>query len=337
MLLPLCFCTSCKKNEENTLPKFGQVNKDVIFQNYKQFVDEISQNPDKIPMIVHTDQHGLITKDCELYSYLNQIVDWSRISRIINLGDTVYSSFNTTELDEYFEATKMIPEEKRIEVIGNHDHLGKEGGPAQQYFQNHVSSNIPYNFVDYDETFNIRYLTVDLKIEPWSYNSGFLSSEKADFILNELEKTDTSNILFLSHAYLFYDEVIDRNGGIFTGSENFIGDREHPEVRNSFLQMLNARKTKTSGILLDSEGNEHSYNFENVNSELLMSLHGHHHKEGYETKDNFTQFLFQSLRFDEAENTEPYCFYFAYVDPTAKTFKCWKNIQGYKPWSISFA
>ncbi len=316
--------------------------KEMVLKNYNEFISEVDGDPDKIPMIVSTDQHGAIKANSEVYKYINEITDWSKISKILNLGDTVEPIFNPFQLIAYRKATRCLPSEKRIEVIGNHDRFFVPFGTLVDMIffptPNAERSKGRDTFVVKDEQFNIRYLAVDTKHFPWNYTDGDLSPSQADFIISELSKDDDSDIVMVSHQYIFRDEMIRRDGSTFTGSEYFIGGPDKDaDVKQSFIDMLSARKSKTAGVLIDSRGKEHPYDFSSCKSELLMTLHGHHHTEGYETKDGITEFLFQSFTKDNADNTEPFCFYFAYIDRKTNTFKCWKNFAGYDAWEIEIA
>ena len=313
-----------------------------VVENYNEFIAEVDGDENKIPMIVTTDQHGAISFDNELYEFINGFVDWSKVSKIINLGDTVKQTYNPVELMAYRKATECLPAEKRIEVIGNHDRFFVPSGKAiEKRFFNNPDAEYSADrraFVIKDEKYGIRYLAVDTKRFPYNYEHGELWTVQADFIIKELSKEDESDLVMISHPYIFKDKIIDRRGGTFTGSEYFIGTADkYADVKQSFIDMLAARKNKTSGVLIDCEGVEHPYDFSGCKGDFLMTLHGHHHTEGYETKDGITEFLFQSMTLDNAENTEPCCFYFAYIDKSAKTFKCWKNLPGYDAWEISIA
>ena len=318
--------------------------KEIVAANYAEFISEVENNENAVPMIVTTDQHGAVTANCDIYSYFNEIVDWSKISKILNLGDTVSSMFNVKELIDYQVATRCLPDEKRIEITGNHDRfdhatpVGLFISNLFFYTPNSVRSSDGRAFTVTDEDFGVRYLGVDTNNFPWRYVDGTMPTSLADYIVGELSKTDDSDIIFFSHSYIFRDCMIRRNGETFTGSENFIGDGEkYAEQKQSFIDMLSARKNKASGVLLDTDGVEHPYDFSQCKGDFLMTLHGHHHTEGYETKDGITEFLFQSMTKDNAQNTEPNCTYFAYIDKEAKTFKVWKNLEGYSAWEISIA
>lgn len=314
--------------------------KETVRNNYNEFIAETDGNENRIPMIISTDQHGAIKRNSEIFKFIDEITDWTKVSKIINLGDTVTLFGNPFELGAYRKATECLPEEKRIEIIGNHDGFVLPFGRIvdRLFFPTYgaVKSKGGDAFVVKDEVFNVRYLTVDTMHFPWTYTNGNLSPSQADFIIEELSKDDKSDIVMLSHTYLFGDAMIKRDGTVFTGKDYFIGGAKlFSEVKQSFVSMLAARKNKTSGILVDSLGRKHPYDFSKCESDFMMTLHGHHHTEGYETKDGITEFLFQSLTKDNEEDSEPNCFYFAYIDREEKTFKCWKNIKGYDSWEIS--
>lgn len=313
--------------------------KQTVLENYNEFIAETEGDSSRIPMIISTDQHGAISADSGFYEYINSITDWNKISRIINLGDTVKLVFNPLELIDYGKATKCLPVDKRVEVIGNHDRFFVPTGKlVEKWFFNNpdaLYSEDRKAFVIEDNEYNVRYLAVDTKCFPYYYTNGRLWTNQADFIINELSKTDESDVILLSHAYLFKDEMIARDGSTFTGSEFFIGSQSKgADVKQSFIDMLAARKNKAAGTLIDSEGVLHPYDFSQCKSDFLVALHGHHHTEGYETKDGITEFLFQSMTLDNKDDSEPLCFYYAYIDTKAKILKVWKNLPGYQPLEV---
>ena len=315
--------------------------KAMVKENYDEFIAEVDGDSSKIPFIVSTDQHGQIRFGTGYYSYINEIVDWSKISKIINLGDTVETFYNHYELLAYRSETKCLPSEKRIEICGNHDgHIIPAIIGTRLFFNtpNAERSLGGGAFVVKDEQFNVRYLALDPMGLIWTYKTGRLTTNQANFLIKELSKDDSSDIVLLSHPYLFNDAIIKRDGTTFTGSETFISKSiTGTDVKQSFLDMLLARKNKTAGVLVDSFGIKHSYDFSNCESDFLMTLHGHHHGEGYETKNGITEFLFRSFSYDSSVNPNLYSFYFAYIDTEAKTFKCWDNVKGDNAWEISIA
>lgn len=313
-----------------------------VIANYKEFINEVGTDGTKIPMIISSDQHGTIKADCTVFKFIDELVDWNRISKVISLGDTVELLFNPVQLKAFSKAMQYVPNEKRLELEGNHDsHISLIKRNMDKYFiaPSAVKSEDGKAFCVKDDSFNVRYLAVNPMSYPWTYKSGRINTEQADFIVAELEKNDSSDIILLSHTYLFRDEIIKRDGTAFTGSDYFIGsDKKGTDVKQSFLDMLDARQERKAGVFTDSDGIKHPYDFTECKGELLMSLHGHHHTEGYETYEGFTEFLFQSFAHNGSENDdEPNCFYFAYIDKENKKFKCWKNIEGYSAWEIDIA
>lgn len=305
-------------------------------KNYKAFAAETAADSSLIPIIASSDHHGLVTEDCEVFKFINDLVDWNGISKIINLGDTVTKTHNLDELKAYSKAMETVPSEKRLEVYGNHDgHSTIFRFNMDKYFIAPGAERSKNNdaFAVYDPQYNVRYLAIDPMAYPWSYTSGRIKSSQADFIIKELEKEDAGDIVMLAHPYLFSDAIITRDGDTFTGKEYFIGnEKKDTEVRRSFLDMLLARKEKRAGVFKDCDGKKHPYDFTACKTDFLMTLHGHHHLEGYETSNGITEFLFQSFR-----HSEPNCFYFAYIDRNNKVFKYWKNIPGYTEFEFEIA
>ncbi len=333
-LLGIDLPTSTEKPQE-----YEQWQKTIV-ENYNEFIKEVDGDENKIPLILSSDQHGSVDYSSTVFEFINETVDWSKISKIVNLGDTVTLSFSARELDEYSYATRNIPREKRIEIVGNHDsHLMLAPINMNRWFSNYgaVGTEDMDAFTITDEQFKVTYLVVDPMNYPWTYKSGRITTEQADFIVSALSAQEDNDILFLAHPYLFRDALIRRDGSVFTGSENFIGKDADDKVKTSFINMLKARKDKTAGVFIDSDGNEHRYDFSACKSDFLMCIHGHHHSEGYETFNGITAFLCQGFKKNNEDLDEPNCFYFAYIDTEAKTFKCWKNIEGYDAWEISIA
>lgn len=304
-------------------------------KNYKDFKSEVESNNNLIPIIASSDQHGSVTADCEVFKFINDLADWNMISKIINLGDTVTSAHNSRELKAYSKAMSYVPVEKRLEIYGNHDgHISAIRFNMEKYFISYGAEKTEKKdaFAVYDELFDVRYLAIDPMGYPWTYTSGRISTAQADFIIAQLEK-DEGDVVLLAHPYLFRDAVVKRDGTTFTGSEYFIGSADKDtEIKQSFLDMLLARKEKRAGVFTDSDGKKHVYNFTQCKSDFLMSLHGHHHTEGYETFNGITEFMFQSFL-----RHEPNCIYFACIDRSEKKFKCWKNIPGYDAWEFDIA
>ena len=94
----------------------------MVQANYNAMMAECLGDYNKIPIIVHTDQHGRIGASNQVMKLIGDMVNWYEVSKCINLGDTVPDRFDMTTLDNYLSATKdSIPLSKRLDVYGNHD------------------------------------------------------------------------------------------------------------------------------------------------------------------------------------------------------------------------
>lgn len=307
----------------------------MVQTNYNAFMAEVKGDFNKIPVIVHTDQHA--RSMASVFKLCDDMVDWFEISKIINLGDTCADTFSTSALASYrTNAESFIPLSKRLEVYGNHDVW--DADTEQKYIVNQKRlSPYFYNvdarrygnngyFTVVDDYRNVKYLVVN-NFEYPDTNTSIrrITTAQARFIVEELSANDGYDIVLVSHQPLDSDGVTSRDENYSAYSEKFLFDTT---AHNSFMDMIAARKNKTSGTFTDSEGGEHSYDFTNVSGKLLMSLHGHAHFEAYRTFENsIAEFIFDW--FDK--NT----FYFGYIDRENMTFKFWKNEIGVDALEIS--
>lgn len=300
----------------------------MVQANYDAFIAEVMGDYNRIPIIVHTDQHGRIGEKNPVLKLIGDITNWYEISRCINLGDTVADRFGATVLQTYLDAAKdCIPLSRRLDVYGNHDVWDADENQKytvdqkrlSPYFKNIYARRHGNNgyIAVVDDYYNVKYLIVNnMEYPATNYSTRRITTAQAKFIVEELGKRDGYDIILLSHVPLVTDDTMtSRDSSYQAYTETFLSDAT---VNTSFLAMIAARKSKTSGTFTDSEGAEHAYDFSGSNSELLMSLHGHTHFEAYKAlPGSITEFAFDW--FDG--NT----FYFAYIDRNAKKFKCWKN------------
>ena len=299
----------------------------MVQANYDAMMAECLGDYNKIPIIVHTDQHGRIGASNQVMKLIGDMVNWYEVSKCMNLGDTVADRFGTTALENYLSATKdSIPLSKRLDVYGNHDVWDADETQKytvnqkrlSPYFKNIYARRHGNNgyFTVVDDYYNVKYLVVsDLEYPDTNYSTRRITTAQAKFIVSELSADDGRDVVLVSHVPLDSDEVTSRDSTYQAYSEKFLSDTT---AHNSFMTMIAARKNKTSGTFTDSEGISHAYDFSNVSGDLLMSLHGHTHFEAYRTFENsITEFTFDW--FDG--NT----FYFAYIDRKEKKFKVWKN------------
>lgn len=310
----------------------------MVQANYDAFIAEVMGDYSRIPIIVHTDQHGRIGEKNPVLKLIGDITNWYEISKCINLGDTVADRFSAAALQAYLDAAKdCIPLSRRLDVYGNHDIWDADEGQKytvnqkrlSPYFKNIYArrrSNNGY-FTVMDDYYNVTYLVINnMEYPATNYSTRRITTVQANFIVEELSKKDGHDIILLSHVPLVADDTMtSRDTSYQAYTETFLSDAT---ANASFLAMIAARKTKTSGTFTDSEGVEHAYDFSACDGELLMSLHGHTHFEAYKAlTGSVTEFAFDW--FDG--NT----FYFAYIDRNAKKFKFWKNENGVEPLEIS--
>ncbi len=311
----------------------------MVQSNYDAMMAECLGDYNKIPIIVHTDQHGRIGASNQVMKLIGDMVNWYEVSKCINLGDTVPDRFDMTTLENYLSATKdSIPLSKRLDVYGNHDVWDSNDSQKytvdqkrlSPYFKNIYARRHGNNgyFTVFDDYYNVKYLVIsDLEYPDTNYSTRRITTAQAKFIVSELSADDGRDVVLVSHVPLDSDEVTSRDSTYQAYSEKFLSDTT---AHNSFMTMIAARKNKTSGTFADSEGISHTYDFSNVSGDLLMSLHGHTHFEAYRTFENsITEFAFDW--FDG--NT----FYFAYIDRKEKKFKVWKNEANVGALEISIA
>lgn len=310
----------------------------MVQANYDAFIADVMGDYNRIPIIVHTDQHGRIRAQNPVLKLIGDITNWYEISKCINLGDTVADRFGATVLQTYLDAAKdCIPLSRRLDVYGNHDVWDADENQKytvdqkrlSPYFKNIYARRHGNNgyFTVVDDYYNVKYLVINnMEYPDTNYSTRRITTAQANFIVEELGKKDGYDIILLSHVPLVADDTMtSRDPSYQAYTETFLSDAT---ANTSFLAMIAARKAKTSGTFTDSEGVEHAYDFSGCNSGLLMSLHGHTHFEAYKSlTGSITEFAFDW--FDG--NT----FYFAYIDRNAKKFKCWKNENGVEPLEIS--
>lgn len=236
---------------------------------------------DKIPLMIHTDQHGHLNSDNPLFSFISEIVNWYDISKVINLGDTVSNWIDSdpehplTEcaaLESYLEAMADVPFSKRIEIFGNHDTWDDSSGTGSytgltpqnylyKYFRNIYARRADNygNFVVRDDNYNIKYVVVSgfaYDPELGGYTHYVMRPDSIRWAIAEMEKADGYDVILLSHVPLDSFTYKDMDA------------------------LWSGRKAKTSGTATDEYGNSYAFDFTNCDGELLCALHGHNHEDG---------------------------------------------------------
>ena len=296
----------------------------VIEEAKNAWLSEANGDIDKIPLIIHTDQHSNFSKP--LWDFIGEIVDWYDVGKVINLGDTVNSYggdlLTDSGLEKYIESMESVPYSKRIEVFGNHDTWGNNGDGTgrftpqnylHKYFRNIYARRFDNhgNFVTYDDNYNVKYVVVSgfaYDSEKGGYSHYIIPSVTIDRIIAELEKADGYDVILLSHVPL-------------SGVNN-----------KSLNDLWSGRKAKTSGSVTDEYGVTHAFDFTDCDGELLCGLHGHNHEDGHAHIGELLDVWF------DAWYIAPNAFHFVLVDRENRRLNVWKvdNTPQYQNYQIPF-
>ena len=244
-----------------------------------------------IPFFISTDQHS---SGLEAHRWVNNIDRDGLDMANINLGDTVLDTFSASALESWSARVKQV--KNYIGVVGNHDtHKGSYTGSDPNLIPNVYDLTRFFNstydrvvadgnhasYVVYDNEHNVKYIVSDNYIhgaDGTMISNMDLSSEYCDWLIGELTKDDY-DIVFLQHWTLHS-----------TGSHNEYTNRDGVIVPNITGQAqlrvaLAGRKAKTTGNIVDYDGNTHAYDFSNMKHNLLCMLTGHWHEECFAKLD----------------------------------------------------
>lgn len=307
---------------------------------------EANGSTDKIPLILHTDQHNSFNK--ALWDAVDKMVDWYEVSKVVNLGDTVSRWVDADEehpltvcdeLAQYNESMSSVPYSKRIEIFGNHDtNKAIDGtdvrmvpqGFLRKYFKNiYARREDNYgNMVVYDDTYNVKYLIYSGLGQDDLVGSFYYCtfSETWEWIIKELSRADGYDVVLLSHINVGYsssEAFVDPTGENNTAPTGSTG-------AGAGKSLFVARKNKTSGTFKDQFGVTHEYDFTGCDGELLCGLHGHEHSDGYFYLGGA---LLEAL-FD-AYFSAPRAFFFLLIDRENRQLNVWKvdetpRVQNYQ-------
>lgn len=303
-----------------------------------------------IPLMIYTDMHMLATGDpSAVFNLAADILPAKEMSAYLSLGDIVndhwtddatYGLLKNAELEQFIKVTKALPTDKRIDVFGNHDTYYQPNGESltalpnlkyvNPYFNNSNQRRIEScpdnsgNMVIYDGYYMVKYLV----IADWDYTEagcGYpaVSTEHWDWIIEQLAKVDDYDMVILSHIPLYLRENIAKNPytGTVVGTTGYFGFVYHDDAANV---LWTGRKNKTAGTFTDKSGATHSYDFTACKGDLLCSLHGHVHYDGYQYIDN----NLLEITFDRFSNNNS--IHFVLIDRVERKIKTWK-------WTINAA
>ena len=142
------------------------VDEQKIIDAYKNMMSECMGDYDKIPFLLQTDNHNYFPNN--IYELCGKMMNFPEISKIITLGDTVASYYNEKHLQNFVDAMKPFPIEKKITVAGNHDVWSVNIGPyidqskLSRYLKNYTLKRRSTNGygVVIDDYFNVKYLII---------------------------------------------------------------------------------------------------------------------------------------------------------------------------------
>ena len=269
----------------------------VIEQAKNAWMLEANGDIDKIPLIIHTDQHGSMNGNNKLFPFLAEIVNWYDVSKVINLGDTMsfwsdsdpeHPWHSCAGLEAYLEAMSDVPFSRRIEVYGNHDTWNSSYETAEnqaylsKYFRNIYARRADNygNFVVKDDNYNVKYVIVS----GFAYDSGLggythyvIHPDAIRWVISELEKADGYDVILLSHVPLGSTSTTVYNPVDGTTAEQEVSGVNYRKL----TQLWSGRKAKISGTVTDEYGTVYDFDFTGCDGELLCGLHGHVHADGY--------------------------------------------------------
>lgn len=259
---------------------------------YANILVEMKQyGNDAIPFFIQTDLHG---RNNDPARWLNNT---DKRVKNINLGDNVIDHYGVWDGETYRK--NALPVQNLITVFGNHDAWSYGDPPTEEYAATGYNLKYYYTdtttagkrmdngrnfFVSYDDDYNVKYVVV---CPYYSESDGSrdgveIRTDQMEWLLRELSADDGYDVVLLMHQ-LWTDTHINRDG-----TKQSWGDA--PPVLVNMWNVLKDRKNKRSGTITDSSGVEHSYDFTNCKTKLLVSLHGHSHEELYLAEENMVAY-----------------------------------------------
>lgn len=279
--------------------------------------DYKSDAVDGIPLFIGTDLHGTAFDVFRIAHNTDKAV------MALAMGDICTDYFNLGQIASI--KTSFSPVSNIIAVVGNHDVWTKAGSDAHSTYHAlrdafHATDPLyPDNrlyFSMVDNRHNVKYIVLspyNIIADNWDGTNSVnhrIETEQMAWLIRELSKNDGHDIVILSHEPMT-NTMTMRDGTT----------EDWQTAANSFagvMEVLTARKNKTSGTITDVMGASHSYNFGECASDLLCSFHGHLHTERYST-EGITQYIERSY----STNVNG-CVSWALIDRNALTLTIYK-------------
>lgn len=238
-----------------------------------------------IPFFIQTDLHGRSNAPARWLHNKDKTV------KNLNLGDIVTDYYNSTENNNYRNSALGV--DNLITVFGNHEAYMVGSDIPTSYGLNYFYTDTTKGkrmvnqygfFTHYDDDYNVKYVV----ISPYymeadgSRQGAEVRTDQMTWLLRELSVDDGYDVVVLMHQ-LFTDTHYHRDNTLQSWADA-------PVVLENLWTVMKDRRNKRSGTITDSEGVEHSYDFTNVKTSYLGSLHGHTHEELMLTEENTTAY-----------------------------------------------
>lgn len=291
-----------------------------------------------VPLVVHTDQHGGLTNNTNPFVFLGKAVDWEKVS-CIGLGDVCdFNEAKYQEMQQCLSSIPKKAQiniwgnhdtwsgERQLIYINpdgsEYLYPVKVVSDAQfdnvlcRYFDNSSFRDGHHRYNRYgieymfDKVHKVKYVVIG----GWEFDGQLgghsrynIGQETLQHIIEMLSTVDDYDIVLLSHVSSvanlgvgFCPPVEDepQGGG---GSKDYAAGKAVMTTNDSaWNSMLNARRTKDSGVVYDSYGHAVNYDFTQCTSDLICNFGGHEHvdKYGY-SADNILVYLFDAYAYDQ--------------------------------------
>lgn len=299
---------------------------------YNAMMSECMGNSEKIPFLLQTDNHDYFPKS--VYDLCAKMINFAQFSQVLTLGDIAGNYFHETHLQNYVDAMKVFPIEKKTAIAGNHDvWVGAsdrsyiDQAKLSTYLKNYTLRRYGNNGygVLADDYFNVKYLIISNYDKEEGEGGSRISTKQVNFIIDELSKKDGYDVVILSHEPISLSDSTTTallEAGIYTTMGNYFS---FISSRGGFISMLLARKNKGSGTYTDDEGVEHTYDFTDCNSELLCCFCGHTHVEGFD----FINGELLNVAWGGINHADGHPMYFGYIDKKNRLLKYYRVAGDY--------
>lgn len=274
-----------KTDFNNELSESWLTNANSAYTHMINYIKE-TNSYDCAYFLVETDSHG---RDTVPFDWIQTI---DRNIPCVHLGDIVTDYYNEDEISYYRKRTSNI--KNLITLVGNHDvHYNVNGGQGNQFdlIRSFNSTNRKVydgkgTFIVDDDDKRIRYICLNPYQIIEHDKSCALTTDEFMWIYEQI-KNSKYDVVFLSHNLIQDANTVDRDGN--SGSPHVGGP--YATMYNELNVMLKAFKDKTTtSIWIDGKG-QITFDFTNVEVDLICNLSGHGHHEIYRPKNDTSKYL----------------------------------------------